>query len=32
MSKKLTTEQFIERSNKIHGYKYDYSLVEYKGC
>ena len=28
--KKLTQEQFIEKSNKIHDNKYDYSLVEYK--
>lgn len=25
-----TTEQFIEEAKKIHGNKYDYSLVEYK--
>lgn len=25
----LTTEQFIERAKKIHGDKYDYSLVDY---
>ena len=30
MSKKLTTEEFIERAKAIHGDKYDYSLVEYK--
>ena len=28
--KKLTTEEYIEKSNKIHNNKYDYSLVEYK--
>jgi very-short-patch-repair endonuclease len=28
MPKKLTTEEFIKRSKKIHGDKYDYSLVE----
>jgi len=28
---RLTTEQFISRSKKIHGNKYDYSLVEYNG-
>ena len=28
--KKLTTEEFIERSKKIHGDKYDYSKVKYK--
>jgi len=27
--KKLTTENFIEKSKKIHGDKYDYSLVDY---
>ena len=30
--KKKTTEEFIEEAKKIHGDKYDYSLVEYKGC
>lgn len=30
MSKRLTTEEFIERANRKHDYKYDYSLVEYK--
>ena len=29
MSKKLTTEEFIEKSKNIHGDKYDYSLVVY---
>ena len=29
-SKALTTEQFIEKSKKIHNNKYDYSLVKYK--
>ena len=29
-SKKLTREEFIEKSKKVHGDKYDYSLVEYK--
>jgi hypothetical protein len=29
--KKLTTEEFIKKSKSIHGDKYDYSLVEYKG-
>ena len=28
-SKKLTTEQFIEKAKQIHGNKYDYSLVDY---
>ena len=27
-----TTEQFISESKLIHGDKYDYSKVEYKGC
>lgn len=25
----LTTEEFIDRANKLHGNKYDYSKVEY---
>lgn len=29
MSKKLTTEQFITKSKKVHGNKYDYSKVQY---
>lgn len=29
MAKKLTTEEFIEKSKKIHGDKYDYSKVNY---
>jgi hypothetical protein len=29
MSKKLTTEQFIEKARKVHGDRYDYSLVKY---
>lgn len=29
MGKKLTKEEFIKRSNNIHGGKYDYSKVEY---
>lgn len=28
---KSNTEEFIEKSIKIHGEKYDYSLVDYKG-
>lgn len=31
-NKKLTTEQFIERANKVHNNKYIYSKVIYKGC
>jgi very-short-patch-repair endonuclease len=27
----LTTEQFIEKSREVHGNKYDYSKVNYKG-
>lgn len=30
MSKKLTTEEFIEKAKKIHGDKYDYSKIDYK--
>jgi len=29
LSKRLTTEDFIEKSNKIHNNKYDYSKTEY---
>ncbi|MCK9369603.1 hypothetical protein M0R04_06820 [Candidatus Dojkabacteria bacterium] len=29
MPKTLTLEQFIEKANKVHNNKYDYSLVEY---
>lgn len=29
MGKRLTTEEFIERTKNIHGDKYDYSLMEY---
>ena len=29
MSKKLTTEQFIEKAKLIHGDKYDYSKTNY---
>ena len=28
----LSTEEFIKRAREIHGEKYDYSKVEYKGC
>ena len=28
-SQKLTNQQFIDRANKIHNFKYDYSKVEY---
>jgi len=30
MSKRLTTQQFIEKAQEIHGYRYDYKLVQYK--
>lgn len=30
MSKRLTTEEFIERAERVHGKKYDYSKSEYK--
>ena len=29
--RKLTTEEFIEKIKKIHGDKYDYSKIDYKG-
>ena len=29
MSKKLTTEEFIEKSKEVHNEKYDYSKVNY---
>ena len=32
MPKRLTQEEFILKSKKLHGDKYDYSKVEYKGC
>ena len=32
MSKKLTTEEFIERAKQVHGDKYDYSKVKYVNC
>lgn len=28
-TKKLTTEEFIEKARKVHGDKYDYSKVQY---
>ena len=28
--KKLTTEEFIDKANKVHNNRYDYSRVEYK--
>jgi superfamily II DNA or RNA helicase len=29
-NKKYTKEDFVQESSKVHGYKYDYSKVEYK--
>lgn len=29
---RITTEEFINRARKVHGDKYNYSLVEYKGA
>src|ERR1035437_4477643 len=29
MTRKLTTEEFINRAKKVHGDKYDYSLIDY---
>lgn len=31
MGKRLTTEEFITKAREVHGDKYDYSKVEYKG-
>ena len=31
-SKKMKKEDFINKANKIHNYKYDYSKIEYNGC
>lgn len=31
MGKKLTTEEFIKKSQNIHGDKFDYSLTKYEG-
>lgn len=31
MGKRLTTEEFIRRAREVHGEKFDYSKVEYKG-
>jgi hypothetical protein len=31
-SKKITTSEFIERAKAVHGDKYDYSKVDYKGA
>lgn len=28
---KYTTEQLVEQFREVHGYRYDYSLVEYAG-
>ena len=32
MKGKKTKEQFVADARKVHGNKYDYSKVEYKGC
>ena len=32
MSKRKTTEEFIQDAVKIHGNRYDYSLIDYKGA
>lgn len=32
MSKKLTTEEFIEKAKEVHRDKYDYSKVDYKNA
>ena len=32
MGKRITQEEFIEKARKIHGDKYDYSMVNYVGC
>lgn len=29
--RRLTQDEFIERARSVHGNKYDYSKVEYKG-
>lgn len=29
MGKRITQEEFIEKARKIHGDKYDYSMVNY---
>jgi hypothetical protein len=31
-SKSVTTDEFLDRFRKVHGERYDYSLVEIKGC
>lgn len=31
LPRRLTQDEFIERSRSVHGNKYDYSKVEYKG-
>lgn len=31
MAKRVTTEVFMERAEAVHGKRYDYSLVEYRG-
>ena len=31
-TQKMTVEQYIEKANKIHNFKYDYTETNYKGC
>lgn len=31
-SQTLTREQFIQKANEVHNFKYDYSLTKYNGC
>ena len=30
MARRKTTEDFIKEAKEVHGYRYDYSLVQYK--
>ena len=32
MSKRLTNEEFLKRVRAVHGEKYDFSKIDYKGC
>ena len=31
MTKRKTTEQFVQEAHLVHGNRYDYSKVDYKG-
>ena len=31
-SRKLTTEEFVDRANKVHNFRFDYSKVKYTDC